>query len=90
MNVAVTVTFDDNIEILQQPENQTVALGYSITLSVKAQGTGLSYQWYYKKEGQTDFRPWPNRIRATETVTPNISWNGIQLYCVVTDKRGNS
>ncbi len=86
----VTVTFDDNIEILQQPENQTVALGDSITLSVKAQGTGLSYQWYFKKKGQTDFRPWPNRVRATETVTPPESWDGIQLYCVVTDKRGNS
>ena len=86
----VTVTFDDNIEILQQPENQTVALGDSITLSVKAQGIGLSYQWYFKKKGQTDFRPWPNRVRATETVTPPESWDGIQLYCVVTDKRGNS
>ena len=85
----VTVTFvDDNIEILQQPENQTVALGDSITLSVKAQGTGLKYRWYYKKEGQDSFSPY--RTNGVETVTPNATWDGIQLYCVVTDIFGNS
>ena len=73
---------------MQQPENQTVALGDSITLSVKAQGTGLKYRWYYKKEGQDSFSPY--RTNGVETVTPNATWDGIQLYCVVTDIFGNS
>ena len=86
----ITVTVEQELAILQQPVNSSVTLGEPLTLSVKAQGIGLKYQWYYRKKGQESFREWPNRVLPTETVTPNASWNGIQLYCRVTDKRGNS
>ena len=78
------------LAIIEQPVDQTINVGDSLTLSLKAEGSFLKYQWYFKKEGQSDFKPWTNRVLPSETVTPNISWNGIQLYCVVTDKRGNS
>ena len=86
----VTVHVTQTLAITQQPESKTVTLGDSVTLSVKAQGIGLSYQWYFKKVGQDSFSKWNNRKRASETVTPNASWDDIQLYCVVKDSGGNS
>ena len=86
--VKITVTQD--LKITTQPTDKTINLGDSVTLSLKAQGSGLSYQWYFKKAGQTSFSKWNGRTHASETVTPNATWNGIQLYCVVTDSAGNS
>ena len=86
--VKITVTQD--LKITTQPTNKTVKLGDSVTLSLKAEGIGLSYQWYFKKSGQTSFSKWNGRTHASETVTPNATWNGIQLYCVVTDSAGKS
>ena len=86
----ITVTVEPKLAITGQPRSCAIALGESLTLSAKAQGMGLQYQWYYKKEGQSQFSEWPSRIRPTETVIPPDSWNGIQLFCIVTDKYGNS
>ena len=86
--VKITVTQD--LKITTQPTDKTINLGDSVTLSLKAQGSGLSYQWYFKKAGQTSFSKWNGRTHASETVTPNATWNGIQLYCVVTDSAGKS
>ena len=85
-----TVTLSSNLKINRQPVSRTIALGESITLSVEASGIGLKYQWYFKKAGQTSFTPWNGRTHASETVTPNATWNGIQLYCVVKDSTGAS
>ena len=85
-----SITIRQPLRITVQPSENTVDLGDSITLSLKAEGIGLTYQWYYKKVGQISFNKWNNRIHASETVTPNVTWNGIQLYCVVKDKAGNT
>ena len=86
----VTVTVNQALSITTQPVNKTVKLGDSVTLSLKAQGSGLTYQWYYKKAGQSSFSAWSGRTHASETVTPNESWNGIQLYCKVKDSSGKT
>ena len=78
------------LEIVRQPVNQSITLGDSVTLSVKASGSNLKYQWFYKKAGQTAFSEWKGRTHDSETVTPNDSWDGIQLYCVVVDGNGKS
>ena len=78
------------LSITKQPESQTVTLGNSITISVQATGGGLKYQWYYKKKDQAEFSVWTDRTHASETVTPNATWDGIQLYCIVKDSAGNS
>ena len=85
-----TVTLKPAIEITAQPKSQSVKLGESVTFTVKASGSGLKYQWYFKKKGQTSFSEWKGRIGRTETVTPNATWNGIQIYCKVTDSKGNT
>ena len=61
-----------------------------LNLTVVAEGESLTYQWYYKKKGQSEFSVWNGRTNAAETVTPNSTWDGIQLYCRVTDGNGNS
>ena len=78
------------ITITVQPADQVVTRGESITLSVSATGENLSYQWYYKKKGQTSFSLWKGRVSPSETVTPNDTWDGIQLYCQITDSAGGS
>ena len=78
------------LEILIQPTDKSVNAGESLTVSLKASGVKLSYQWYYQKTGQTSFSQWKGRTHESETVKPNASWNGIQLYCVVTDSGGST
>ncbi len=85
-----TVTIAPKIKITQQPENKTVKLGDKVTLSLKAEGIGLSYQWYYKKASQSSFKKWNGHTQASETVKPNETWNGIQFYCIVKDSKGKS
>ena len=83
-----TVTVKVNstgITITQQPQEQSIVAGTSITLTVQATGSSLKYQWYFKKKGQTSFNIWNGRTHAAETVSPNSTWDGIQLYCKITD-----
>lgn len=80
----------NGLAITQQPQNITVTPGDSFTLSVMAKGEGLRYQWYYKKAGQDSFRIWKGHTLSSEVIVPNPSWDGIQLYCVITDRFGNS
>ena len=87
---AATITVTSSLAITQQPKNLTVTLGNSITLTVKASGSGLQYQWYFMKKGQTAWSKWNGRTHASETVTPNDTWDGIKLYCKVTDSSGKS
>ncbi len=86
----ITVTVNKQLAITHQPEDRIITLGDSLTVSVRAVGNGLTYQWYFKKEGQSSFSKWNGRTHASETCTPNKSWNGIQLYCLVKDSEGHS
>ena len=89
-NIRVHYNYTNALKITSQPVNQSIALGDAISLSLKAEGNGLTYQWYFKKAGQSSFSKWNGRTHATEAVTPNATWNGIQLYCVVRDSAGNT
>ncbi len=89
-NVSVYYNYTRVLKITAQPTDQNIKLGDTIKLNVKAEGEGLTYQWYFKKAGQTSFSKWNGRTHATETVTPNATWNGIQLYCIVKDSAGNT
>ena len=87
----VTVTVTGTIVITKQPDKQiTIMEGDPVTLSLKANGTGLTYQWYCQKKGQTSFSQWNGRTHATETCNPGLSWDGMQLYCRITDSYGNT
>ena len=52
--------------------------GDSVTFIATASGLGLTYQWQFKKSGQTAWSNWSSRTTATTTATANTTWDGMQ------------
>ena len=88
-SAAATVTVAASLKITAHPQNIAVSSGESATFTVKATGTGLKYQWYFKKAGQTSWNVWNGRTTASTTATANDSWDEMQVRCLVTDATGN-
>ena len=86
---AATVTLCYPLEITQQPQSVTANVGDTVKFAVKASGSGLSYQWYYRKSGASSWTKWPGHTTATTSSTANESWNGMQVRCTVTDSMGS-
>ena len=85
-----TVTIEQPLTILTQPKDIYTKVNNTVKLTVKAQGTGaLTYQWYFKKSGASDWTLWNNHNTATTSALVNSTWDGIQLYCLITDAAGN-
>ena len=77
------------ITITSQPADWTGANGAMTNIRVAAVGDGLTYRWYYRPAGKT------NWIATTDTdavynIQMNTSRNGRQVYCKITDNRGNT
>ena len=67
------------------------AKGKTATVTVKATGDGLTYQWYYKNASASKFSYTKTFAGNIYTVSKMDSVrNGRQVYCVITDKYGNS
>ena len=75
--------------IVTQPVNTVSPKNKTVSVSVKATGDGLKYQWYYAKKGSSKYQK-TNVTTATYSVKMTSSVNGRKVYCVVTDKYGNS
>ncbi|MBP3428348.1 MAG: Ig domain-containing protein [Clostridia bacterium] len=86
----VTLRLPKPVFIKTQPKNTSAAAGESVTVSVEAVGEGLTYKWYYKNPGDVDFLYTSTFTGNTYTMTMSESRDGRQVYCVVTDKDGNS
>ncbi len=86
----VTISMIAAPKITKQPVSAKAANGKSLTVSLKATGTGLSYKWYYKNKGASAFTYTSSFKSNTYTTTMDATRNGRQLYCVVTDKYGQS
>jgi len=78
------------LKITQQPVDMIDAVGKTVSTTVKATGDGLSYAWYYKNKGSSKFTKTDSFKGNTYTVAMSDTRNGRQIYCVVTDKYGNS
>lgn len=78
------------LKITSHPADVTTKSGKLVSFAVKAAGTGLKYQWYYKKQGQTAWSEWRGHTTAATTASANDSWNGMKVYCRVTDASGRS
>jgi len=76
-------------QILQQPVSVTVAHGETATVTVEAEGDGLTYAWYYKNPGASKFSLTDAFTANTYSISMNDARNGRQVYCVITDKYGN-
>ncbi len=79
--VEVDVSIKDPVSITQQPTNQEICNGQPFTLSVKATGTNLKYQWYRGNE------PINNATTDTHTATAAAATAG-SYYVVVTGDCG--
>ncbi|MDO5435579.1 MAG: hypothetical protein Q4G19_04340 [Clostridia bacterium] len=86
----VTLSLTAPVRITTQPKDVTVAeSGDTATVKVVAAGDGLTYVWYYKDPGSSSFSKTSNTT-ATYSVMMSASRDGRKVYCVVTDKYGNS
>ena len=77
------------LAITAQPRSTVAPIGGRISFSIGAQGDGLTYLWYAKNVGESAFK-------ASTVKNPSFSLTmtdacvNRQIYCVVTDKYGNS
>ncbi|MBR5429929.1 MAG: leucine-rich repeat protein, partial [Firmicutes bacterium] len=80
------------LDITGQPQDFTGAAGSTIKFTVAAEGEGLTYQWYFKRAGETDFNPSTvaAATKATFTMKMADKYDGWQYYCVVTDACGQT
>ena len=78
------------LKITGQPVSTTVNMGEKATVSVEAQGDGLTYAWYFKNRGMDKFNLTTTFTGNTYTATMDAVRSGRQVYCVITDAYGNS
>lgn len=78
------------LKITAQPQDWTGYAGEYPHISVAAQGDGLRYQWYYRDAGKTRFSASSERDSTYDSYPISEERNGRELYCVVTDRYGNT
>ena len=79
------------LKITKQPANATVTKsGANATLSVTAQGDGLTYAWYTKKANAKNFSAVKGANASTLKVAVTKNNSKSQFYCQVKDKYGKS
>jgi len=93
-NVSYSATVTLTVVILKittQPTDQTAAKGKTVRFTVKAQGTGLKYQWQYRtsQKGAWKAASATGNQTATLKVPVTAKRNGFQYRCVITDQYGN-
>lgn len=86
----VTLNMSGMAKITSQPQSVSVAGGATATVSLRATGDGLTYNWYYANKGSNTFKYTSTFKGNTYSAEMNGSRNGRKVYCVVTDKYGNS
>ena len=86
-----TLIIDEPLVVLEQPKDVVSQAGNTVSFSVRAQGTGnLKYQWYYKKEGAKSWTLWDKYTAPTATAKSYATWDGLLVYCKITDVLGRS
>lgn len=88
--VSLTVN-SSKIQILSQPQDQSVAAGSVATFNVTASGKELSYQWMVStNQGKSWSIPSAASAKTAEySVKTKASQNGYIFKCLITDGDGN-
>jgi hypothetical protein len=76
------------LKILSQPQNVQAEIGERITITVEAQGKGLTYKWYYKNKSGKKFAA-SSLTGNSYSMTMAERCDGRQVYCVITDQYGS-
>ena len=70
-----------SIVITSQPKDAVVSSGRAVSFSVRAEGTGLKYQWYVRKpDGFAPVRL-SGQTERVFTGVPDSSWHNMQVFC---------
>ena len=88
--VTLTMKSSSAIKIAVQPKSVSASNGTKITTTVTATGEGLTYTWYYTSNGKTNQFYVSSVTGATYSTTMDATRDGRKVYCVITDKYGNS
>ena len=92
-NTSTTTTTSvttNTLKIVTQPTNKSAKNGESVKLSLKAEGKGLSYQWYYKKKGALLWSKWSGKTKSSVSFKMSDSWNEAQFKCTVKNSASKS
>ena len=76
-------------QITKQPANAAAMEGATAKTTVKAEGEGLQYAWYFKNKTATKYSK-SSITTNTYSMTMDSTRDGRSVYCIVTDKYGNS
>ncbi len=88
LTLSNTETETQAITVTQQPADVSVPLGEIASTTVVAEGEGLKYQWYGREANGREFR---SSLRGdTYSVALVKSKIGRAVWCVITDKDGNT
>ncbi|MBP3387615.1 MAG: hypothetical protein J6L23_03670, partial [Clostridia bacterium] len=86
----VTLSMSSGLEITKQPTSVIAANGEKVETTVTVAGEGLTYTWYYTSNGKTNQFFVSSVTSATYTTTMDATRDGRKVYCVITDKYGNT
>ena len=84
-----TVTLKMAATVTTQPKNTYVKSGSTAKVSLKAEGDELTYQWYIKNAGSKKYSK-SSVTSSTYSCKMNEKSKDRYIYCVVTDKYGNT
>ena len=86
---AALLTIIEPPKITTQPKSVAVPEGSTAKVTVKVKGEGLTYQWYIKNPGKDKFNK-SSVIAASYSCKMSEKADGREVYCVITDKYGNT
>ena len=95
MNIEGTVVVlapkvESVVEITVQPKDAYAPEGEKAVVTFEAEGEGLTYAWYYRNFGADEFAYTKTFTSNTYSVAMNADRDFREIYCVVTDKYGNT
>lgn len=85
----ITCKTPEAAAITAQPKSARASLGKKVNVSFSAKGDELTYQWFYCKPGSEEWIL-SSQTTATYSLKMTVARSGRSLYCVITDRYGNS
>ena len=89
-SASCSVTVYDPTSITQHPQSTTVNEGETVTFSVEASGTDLSYQWQQKSNGREEWLNIKGETTNSYTFIASTQMDGSQYRCQITNLAGET
>uniref|UniRef100_UPI00388DAFE0 starch-binding protein n=1 Tax=Ruminococcus sp. TaxID=41978 RepID=UPI00388DAFE0 len=86
-----TITYSATpITITAQPQNWYGQDGAQVSISVTAEGEGLTYQWFYWKAEKNKWIAAADTDSVYDSITMASKFAGREVFCKITDQNGNT